>query len=407
MRKVIILGGSRLQLPAIRKAKKLGFYVICVDYDEDAVGFEIADQAEIISTIDMEAVLTLAKSEKPDYVITSTSDAPVRTAAYVSEKMGLPTGISYEDSLCATFKDNMRNRLLKNHIPIPCFRSCESFAQFKDAIGAIGFPCIVKPADSAASRGVRMLSGEPGLKALEAIFNETIGCSRKGTIMVEECMHGPEVSVESMTIEGKTTVLAITDKIVTEPPYVVELGHTEQSQLPEDVKAAVRVVATDTVAAIGIDNGPAHTEIMVTSSGPKVVETAARLGGDFITSKLVPLATGIDMVGSSIELALGMPVAIDKVKSCGSAIRFITSKSSGVIESIEVADELRSLPGFEEIEFYLKAGDSVSEPHSSNDRIGHIICSGSSAASAASAAEAAMGKITVKLKSPKSDKSLR
>ena len=94
-KKVLILGGSRLQAPAIEVAKRLGFWVICADYDPDAVGFALADQSELISTLDAEAVLALAKRERVAFVITSTSDAPVRTASFVSEQLDLPVGISY------------------------------------------------------------------------------------------------------------------------------------------------------------------------------------------------------------------------------------------------------------------------------------------------------------------------
>ena len=92
-KKVLILGGSRLQAPAIEVAKRLGFWVICADYDPDAVGFALADQSELISTLDAEAVLALAKRERVAFVITSTSDAPVRTASFVSEQLDLPSHI--------------------------------------------------------------------------------------------------------------------------------------------------------------------------------------------------------------------------------------------------------------------------------------------------------------------------
>ena len=87
METVMILGAGPLQLPAIRKAKELGLKVVVCDYDPNAVGFSYADESYLISTIDQEAVLEKARIIKPDYVITSTSDVPVRTAAYVSEKL--------------------------------------------------------------------------------------------------------------------------------------------------------------------------------------------------------------------------------------------------------------------------------------------------------------------------------
>ena len=88
-----MLGGSRLQVPAIEAAQRLGFRVVCADYDPDAVGFKVADVSSLTSTLDVEAVEALAREEQADFVITSTSDAPVRVAALVSERLGIPTGI--------------------------------------------------------------------------------------------------------------------------------------------------------------------------------------------------------------------------------------------------------------------------------------------------------------------------
>ena len=115
METVMILGAGPLQVPAIMKAKELNMKVVVCDFDANAIGRNIADEFYLISTIDKERVLNKAIELAPDYVITSTSDAPVRTAAYVSEKLGLPTGISYENAICATVKSAMRDRLKKKN----------------------------------------------------------------------------------------------------------------------------------------------------------------------------------------------------------------------------------------------------------------------------------------------------
>ena len=395
--KVLMLGAGPLQVGAIEAAKNAGFEVLCADYDPEAVGFKVCDRHFLVSTVDAEAVLRLAKEENVDFVITSTSDAPVRTAAYVSERLGLPTGISYVDSICATQKDAMRERLAARDVPIPEFRACGDYEAFLEAIRELGPDCVIKPADSAASRGVRLLDQEYPREDLPTLFEKTLSFSRKGVVMVEERLYGPEVSVEAITVGGKTSILAITDKLVTEPPYRVELGHSEPSLLPADTQAAIKRVALDTIAAIGIVNGPSHTEIKVTESGPKVIEIAARLGGDFITSKLVPLSTGVNLVDVSVRFALGLEAGIARTKSAGATIRFITADHQGVIDDIAVDEELMSVKGFEEIELYAKTGDSISSPHSSNDRIGHVICVGRNAEEAMHNVERALSKVSVSI----------
>lgn len=393
--KVLMLGGSRLQLPAIIAAKKFGFEVICADHDPDAPGFEIADDWSLTSTLDVDGVYELAASKRVSYIITSTSDAPVRVAALVSERLGLPTGIASRDAVCATQKDEMRFRLAKHGIPMPDFRVCRNAQEFELAIEYFGYDCIAKPADSAASRGVRLLTPTDKEIGSEELFEEFAAFSRKGVVMVEERAVGKEVSVEAMTVDGVTTVLAVTDKLTTEPPFFVELGHSEPSMLPCETLRAIKQVTNDVIAAIGVVNGPSHTEIMVTDEGPKVIETAARLGGDFIASKLVALSTGVDLVEWSVAVALGLEYDFSSKVSRGAAIRFITAKVPGKIEKIEFPEELRVAPGFEEISLYLSEGETVNIPHSSNDRIGHVICVGGDADEAIARAEAAVCAIAV------------
>lgn len=392
-RTVVMLGGSRLQVPAIMAAQRLGFRVVCADYDPDAVGFKVADVSSLTSTLDVEAVEALAREEQADFVITSTSDAPVRVAALVSERLGLPTGISSTDAVCATQKDAMRRRLAEHGVPMPEFEVCNNAEEFGRALERFGYDCIAKPADSAASRGVKLITPEDRATSATDLFDLFRSFSRKGTVMVEQRVTGREVSVEGMTLDGKTTILTITDKLTTEPPFFVELGHSEPSRLPIEAQEAIREVAKKTIEAIGIVTGPSHTEIMLTDEGPKVIEMAARLGGDFITSKLVPLSTGLDFVEGTVAAAIELPFDFEVKAHRGSAIRFITADHAGTISSIDVPDNLCHTEGVEEIELYLKPGDSIETPHSSNDRIGHVVCSGDNADEAAARAEWALGQI--------------
>lgn len=382
-KKMMILGASELQVPAIRKAKELGYQIILVDYNEKAVGFDLADVKLVVSTLDQEEVYHQALIYQPDVVITSTSDGPVRTAAYVNEKLGKRPDLSYEDSMCATIKSHMRNRLKENHVPIPEYYAVQNFKEFQAAVEALNGNCIVKPADNAGSRGVTALNGTKAQteEELRSTYEYSKENSRNGTVMVEEYMTGPEVSVEAMTVNGKTTILTITDKFITPPPYFVEIAHSEPSSLSGEIQERIRQVALQAIAAIRLVNGPSHTEIKVTEQGPKIVELAARLGGDFITSKLVPLSTGVDMVGASVLLATGEKVNLESKWNKGAAIHFIQG-TEGVIKNIEIDEALYNLEGVEETVLYKKAGDTVHATKSSNDRIGHIITVGKDAAQA-------------------------
>lgn len=415
-KKMMILGASALQVPAIKKAKEMGYQVILVDYDENAVGFPLADVKLVVSTLDQEEVYRQALIYQPDVIMTSTSDGPVRTAAYVNEKLGRKPDLSYEDSLCATIKSHMRNRLKENHVPIPEYHAAVDYEEFKEAVRKLNGYCIVKPADNAGSRGVQLVDvreylaetmekvcdaeskrkddSVTGKEAeldvmLQDMYAYSKGNSRNGIVMVEEFMSGPEVSVESMTVDGETQILTITDKYITPPPYFVELAHCEPSMLADEVQEQIKKVTLQAVKAIRLQNGPSHTEIKVTKDGPKVVELAARLGGDFITSRLVPLSTGIDMVGASVELAAGEKIDISHKWNKGAAIHFIQA-GEGIVKKITVPEEVYQLKGVEEVVIYDKAGEHLAGTRSSNDRLGYVITSAGTAREAMRIGEKAL-----------------
>lgn len=411
-KRMMILGASALQVPAIKKAKELGYQIILVDYDENAVGFALADVKLVVSTLDQEEVYRQALIYEPDVVITSTSDGPVRTAAYVNERLGKRPDLSYENSLCATIKSRMRDRLRECGVPIPEYYAATDFAGFSEAVDRLNGHCIVKPADNAGSRGVVLLGGserQDGILEDEEhgearerkrrVYEYSLENSRNGTVMVEEYMKGPEVSVEIMVVEGEPHILAITDKYITPPPYFVELAHCEPSRIDEETQNRIREVASQAVRAIGIENAPAHVEVKVTPEGPKIVELAARLGGDFITSRLVPLSTGIDMVGASVLLATGEKPDLTQMRKQGAAIHFIHAKEDqqGVIEKITVPETLREADGVEEIVLYQKPGATVQGTRSSNDRLGHVITVGKTAGEAMERGKQILDKIQVEI----------
>ena len=252
---------------------------------------------------------------------------------------------------------------------------------------------ILKPADNAASRGVILVNknDNPDYKEL---YDYCEQYSRSGATLVEEFMTGPEVSVESYSVNGVPYIITITDKIVTEIPYFVELGHTEPSRLSQEAQEDIKRVATAAIKAIGMLNGPTHTEIKVTSTGAKLVEIAARLGGDFITSRLVPLSTGVDMIECSFASLLKEEVPVEKKFQKGSAIRLIQGEK-GTLKQINGIEKAKGIDGVVDVEIYKNIGDIICRPQNSNDRVGHIITVGENANEAAQTAEQALGVIEV------------
>jgi len=388
----MIVGASVLQLPAILKAKEMGLHVAVVDFNPQAMGIPYADKYYNASTMDEDAVLAAAEDYQPDGIMTLATDMPMRGVAKASDKLQLHS-ISYETAVKATDKYDMIKAFKKHNVPSPWFFVVDSLEELKAHEIDLTFPCIIKPTDNAGSHGVAKVYT---FQELLDNYEYAYSCSRHGKVIIEEYLVGPEVSVEVMVVNGKVNILQITDKITTEAPHFVEMGHTQPSRLPEETQEAIRQVATMACLAIGIDKGPAHVEMKITKQGPKMIELGARMGGDNITTHLVPLSTGIDMVGSTIKVALGEEPDITPTLHCGSAIRYF-EVPFGVIKAIENVEIAKQIPGVKQITFTKEVGEESTLIQCSNDRIGFVIAQGDTAEEAVNACGLAMNIVRIKI----------
>lgn len=392
-KKIMILGASILQLPAIRQAKKMGIEVVAVDMNPNAIGFQEADKSLVISTIDIPAVLKAAKEEKINGIMTLASDMPMRTVAVVAKEMGL-VGVDENTALRATNKAVMRQCLLENNVPIPTFYKVSNEQEYKQAVKQFKTKFIVKPADNSGSRGIFLIENLDNEKIIEEAYQYSKQFSRNGDIVVEEYMEGEEVSVETLSVDGVCHVIQITDKLTTGAPHFVEMGHSQPTRHSLEMVQRIREVATMAVNAIGIKNGPSHTEIMVTKDGPKIVELGARLGGDCITTHLVPLSTGVNMVENCILIALGENPDLTVKFEKGSAIRYIPSYE-GVLKEVANVEEARNVIGVQEISFVKEIGDTLTNIESSTSRIGFVVAQADTVERAVNACYKALDKMKI------------
>lgn len=392
MKRLMIVGASVLQLPAILKAKEMGLQVAVVDFNPQAIGIPYADKYYNASTMDEDAVLAAAENFKPDGIMTLATDMPMRGVAKASDKLHLHS-INYATAVKATDKYDMIKAFKEHNVPSPWFFVVDTLEELKEHETDVTFPCIIKPTDNAGSHGVAKVYS---FQELLDNYEYAHSCSRHGKVIVEEYLDGPEVSVEVMVVNGVVNILQITDKITTEAPHFVEMGHTQPSRLPVATQVAIRNVAIAACTAIGIDKGPAHVEMKVTKRGPVMIELGARMGGDNITTHLVPLSTGIDMVGSTIKVALGEEPDITPTLYCGSAIRYF-EVPFGTIKSIDNVEEASRIPGVKQITFTKEVGDESTPIHCSNDRIGFVIAQGATAEDAVAACEEAMKQVQIKI----------
>lgn len=300
MKTIAIIGASYLQLPIVLKAKEMGLRVICFMWDKEAVCKEYADKFYPLSVIEKEKILKVCQLEKIDAITSIASDLVVPTINYVADKMGLVSNpMKYSD--ITTNKYLMRQCFADNNIPSPKFVIADEMNTH--LICGFHFPLIVKPTDRSGSQGVGKVL-DPVMLDRAIARAKSISFEKKA--IVEEFITGREISVESISYQGKHYIPQITDKVTTGAPYFVELEHHQPSSLSALVKEQMKEIVLKALDALHIVNGASHSELKITENNEiKVIEIGARMGGDFIGSDLVQLSTGYDFVRGVIEVALG------------------------------------------------------------------------------------------------------
>lgn len=367
-KRILIVGASDFQLPAILKAKEMGLYVGVADINAAAVGVPYADRFFNVSTIDAEGIYMAAKEFAADGIVTLCTDMPMRAIAYACEKLGL-RGLDVASAIRATDKGMMIEAFERSGVAHPKYQVLPSgnFKMFDKE--AFTFPIITKPTDNSGSRGIMKVDSAEELQAA-LLYSSNDG--RSGDVIVEEFMTGPEVSVELMVNDGIPHVLQVTDKLTTGAPHFVEIGHSQPSRLPKADLEEIKALAKHAALAVGIKNGAGHAEIILTKKGPKLVEIGARMGGDCITTHLVPLSTGIDMTRATIQVALGETPDIHSTCELGSAIRFIIPPKGKVV-SVTGKEQAEAVQGVKLVDIQCKVGQILGELENGTKRVGYVI----------------------------------
>ena len=237
------------------------------------------------------------------------------------------------------------------------------------------YPVIVKPRDNSGSRGVKLCRTK---EELEQSMAEALEYSKLDSVLVEEFIEGPEYSIEGLHYDGKSEVIQFTEKKTTEFPYNVELGHRQPANLTDAQKQAIRDIIGKIAACMKFENCPSHTELKINERGIFVIETSPRLGGDYITSTLVPLSTGINMEDCLLDIATGKTVdtMTGRVERASGVCFF--SLPEGVVTHIEPKiHDASSWPGVRHFNLKLHEGDHVNRITSSLNRYGEFIVEGS------------------------------
>ncbi len=393
MKRLLVLAAGLLQVPVIKKAREIGYYVIAADDDPKAPGMALADKAIVPGGLmNEEKMVAIAKEEQVDGVIHPCSEVAMNVMGRINDELHL-CGISKEIAIRATNKHLMREAFEKYGAPSP--KSVltkdeeDAWCIFFDEFDT---NAILKPSRNSGSRGIAKVEKGISKEEFVSLYHRALEESRDHQVLIEQFIEGPEFSVEVIVWKGEPHVLAITDKKTTEAPYFVELGHNQPSIYPEEIQQKLKDGAIAGCKALGLTNCAAHCELKVQNGEAYLMEIGARMGGDFISTELTYLSTGIDMVAATIDVVLGIePDLTPKAKGQGVCIRYFTPKA-GILTAVEGMEHLKSAFVYD-AEIYHKEGEKIPEVRSSLDRSGHVIVTGETSQEAINRADDILEKI--------------
>lgn len=378
-KRVMILGAGREQVPIIKTCQEAGGEIILVSPEGSYPGFKYADRYYHVDVKDKEAVLKAAKAERIDAVLSDQLDAAVLTTAYVAEQLDLP-GIGYEVATKFTNKLVMRQEAETLGIKVPRYHGAGNIEEANEAARSIGYPVVIKPVDSAASRGVFRINDDHQLREH---FAESLAFSRIKKIIIEQMLKGREYVVQSFSYNDEVTNLII--------------GHREFFELPNlfipraalyvDAGSASSKAELDILAAharlvrgLGLKLGIAYGEYLHNEETGEVylVEIAARGAATFTSSDLIPLACGFNANQRLAEAAMGLKHSPEPIYCRqGAAAYFCFLLPPGRVISIENVEKVDILAGVHRVCLdTVSVGMQVPVPRDKGARKGPILVYG-------------------------------
>jgi len=398
---ILIIGG---RLQAIEKAEALGLSVVLLQHKDRLLAgqAETADALIVADYLDWNISRPLVAAAHEAFGFTkvvSLVDQAMELVGRINDFLGLdgtPFAVAhrFHDKLA------MRERLREAGLEAVHAQEVKDAAALHEFGARYGYPFVLKPVDGTGSRGVTRIDSPDDIGE---VWPRAIGLRGRGDLafakfypvdrfVAEEFIDGPEYSVESFSFGGSHIAIAVTDKI---SDGVIEMGHAQPAVLtPQDESAlAGHVVAF--LDAMGLRDGVAHTEIKMSASGPRIVESHDRVSGDRVMD-LVEAVYGIDLE----RYAVGWPHRLvpeltgRPVPRCAAATRFLTARP-GTVVAIEGADEVRATAGVLDLELDVTVGDAVREVADNFDRPGQVLVSAAETAAAVELAAALAKQVRI------------
>lgn len=374
MKKILLLGGSRYLLPVIEAIHKLGYYAITCDYLPDNIAHRYSDEYHNVSIIEKDSVLQLAQQLKVDGIMSFACDPGVATAAYVAEKMGLPSVGSYEAVSILQNKGRFRKFLTDNGFNVPKAKSYKNINEALVDKEFFKWPVIVKPTDSAGSKGVKKVEV---FEQLQPAIEYALAYSHSDEFIIEEFIEkkGFSSDSDSFSVDGELKFVSFSsqrfdDKAIN--PYTPS-AYSWPSSISKENQAVLASELQRLIKLLGLKTSIYNIEVRESTDGvPYIMEVSPRGGGNRL-AEMLRYATGVDMIEAAVKAAVGDNVSdIEQADFNGHWAEVILhSDKPGIFASIKIADEIQE--NVIERDLWITEGDKVGGFEGANEAIGTLV----------------------------------
>ena len=374
MKKIMILGGTRYALPVINAAHELGCYVITADYLPDNYAHKFSDEYCNVSIIDREAVLAEAQKRQIDGILSFACDPGVVTAAYVAEKMGLPSVGSYAAVALLQNKGKFRKFLAEHGFNVPTAKGYKSIEQALSESGMFHWPVVVKPTDSAGSKGVTRVDDPKDLR--ESIEN-ALTYSHSEEFIIEDYLQqvGFSSDTDSFSINGELKFVSFNcqrfDKKAVNPytpaaySWPSSMTEKHQEELTEEIQRLIKL--------LGLGTSIYNIETRECIDGKTYIMECSPRGGGNRLAECIKFATGVDLIKAAVLASLGEPIVEVEQKPYSGfwAEVILHSDKPGVFESLWISDCIRK--NVTECDLWVEKGSQIGGFSAANEAIGTLI----------------------------------
>lgn len=373
-KKLMLLGGLRYLLPIIETAHKLGIYVITVDYIPDNIAHKYSDEYHNISILDKEAVLKLAQEMQIDGIMSFAVDPGVVTAAYVAEKMGLPFQGSYESVSILQDKAKFRKFLTDNGFNVPNAKGYDNVESAISDISYFNWPVIVKPVDSAGSKGVTRVDDK---NDLESAIKVALSESHNGQFIIEDFLEkdGNSSDTDCFSIDGKLCFCSFSNQLFDENatnPYTPS-AYSWPSTMPIETQKELKSELQRLISLLDLKTGVYNVETRLCKNGkPYIMEFTPRGGGNRL-SEMLDIASDANLIENAVRSSVGydvIPMSMPEYNGHVAEV-ILHADNDGIFDRLEINPDVQQY--VVQTDLWVNIGDKVNGFSGANNAIGTLV----------------------------------